>query len=293
MNLRIVGCVLAVTLLLTYRVVPGLTPRKSPSTPASPPDRWSLFTLVLASALTLFAELALIRWVATEVRIFAYVKNLALLLCFLGFGLGCALARQPLRWRTATTALLGLILIVRLPWTGGQVMEILSQSLGAAQDVQIWGSALSRNSTAFLLAAALTTILLWLITSIFIPLGQTVSRQIELAPSPLYGYSWDLAGSLAGILVFFAVSWLAVPPSVWFVAVLMGMAVLAYGHTEKFLLIAAALPVALLLHDPSTPTRFNLWTPYQQIEVEKVTFPNGEIAATNVRGAGSPASFSS
>src|SRR5258705_4003407 len=157
MNLRIVGCVLAVTLLLTYRVVPGLTPRKSPSTPASPPDRWSLFTLVLASALTLFAELALIRWVATEVRIFAYVKNLALLLCFLGFGLGCALARQPARWLTAARAFLGLILVVRLPWLSAQVMEGLSQSLGAGQDIQICGNGLSRNWTAFLLATVLTT----------------------------------------------------------------------------------------------------------------------------------------
>jgi spermidine synthase len=283
MNVRIVGFVLAVTLLLAYRFVPGLTRRGSPSSPASPPGRWSLFTLVLASALTLFAELAFIRWVATEVRIFAYVKNLALLLCFLGFGLGCALAGKPPRWATAARAFLGLILIVRLPWSGSQVTETLSRSLGTAQDVQIWGSALSRNWTVFLLAAALITILLWLITSIFIPLGQTVSRQIELAPRPLYGYSWNLAGSLAGILVFFAVSWLALPPPIWFVALLVGMALLAYERPEKLLLVAAILPVALLLHDPSTPHHFNLWTPYQQIEVEKVTLPDGEIVATNIR----------
>jgi SAM-dependent methyltransferase len=283
MNLRIVGCVLAVTLLLAYRVVPGLTQRKSPSPPASPTDRWSLFTLVLASALTLFAELALIRWVATEVRIFAYVKNLALLLCFLGFGLGCALSRQPARWLTAARAFLGLILVVRLPWLSAQVMEGLSQSLGAGQDIQIWGAALSRNWSAFLLAAALTTVLLWLITSIFIPLGQTVSRQIELAPRPLYGYSWNLAGSLAGILVFFAVSWLALPPPVWFVAVLASMALLTSARPERILLIAATVPVILLLHDPSTPHHFNLWTPYQQIEVEDEALPNREIVRTQIR----------
>ena len=177
----------------------------------------------------------------------------------------------------------GLILIVRLPWSSGQVMESLSQSLGAGQDVQIWGTALSRNWTTFLLAAALTTILLWLITSIFIPLGQTVSRQIELAPHPLYGYSWNLAGSLAGILIFFAVSWLALPPPIWFVAVLVGMAILASNRPERLLFIAATLPVALLLHDPSTPHHFNLWTPYQQIQVDEETFPDGEIARTHIR----------
>ena len=80
MSLRILGFILAAVLLVGYRLI-------KPRTQASDqPDRWNLSTLFLASALTLFAELALIRWVATEVRVFAYVKNLALLLCFGGIG---------------------------------------------------------------------------------------------------------------------------------------------------------------------------------------------------------------
>ena len=197
--------------------------------------------------------------------------------------MGCALARQRARWLSAARALLGLALIVRLPWQSEQVMEHLSQSLGAAQDVQIWAAGTTRHWTAFLLAAALIAILLLLITYLFIPLGQTVSRQIELAPRPLYGYSWNLAGSLAGILAFFAVSWLALPPAVWFVAVLGSMALLESTRPQRILLAASALPVALLLHDPSTPHHFNLWTPYQQIEVQDTTFASGEIQATEIR----------
>src|SRR5277367_3561905 len=210
MSFRIVGFILAAVVLLSYRLI-------KPRTPVSvPPDRWNLSTLFLASALTLFAELAIIRWVATEVRVFAYVKNLALLLCFLGFGLGCALARQRPRWQTSATALVGLIVVVRMPWHGPQIMEDLSQYLGASQDIEIWATHAMHDTTGFVLAVAITIILLFFITYIFIPIGQTVSRQIELAPRPLYGYSWNLAGSLAGILAFFAVSWLALPPAVWF-----------------------------------------------------------------------------
>jgi SAM-dependent methyltransferase len=276
---RIAGCVLAVVLLVGYRIVIS----RRTTTSSCSDAQWSLTTLILASALTLFAELALIRWVATEVRIFAYVKNLALLLCFLGFGLGCALARQSARWPTAARALLGLIFIVRFPWRGGLVMETLSQSLGAAQDVQIWATKSTRNWADFLLAAAITTILLWLITSIFIPLGQTVSRQIELAPRPLYGYSWNLAGSLAGILAFFAVSWAALPPTVWFVAVFAVMALLSSARPERILFAAATVPVALLLFDPATQHHFNLWTPYQQIEVQDDVFPDGEVYRSHIR----------
>src|SRR5271157_1473287 len=277
MSLRILGFILAAVLLVGYRLI------KPRSQASSLPDRWNLSTLFLASALTLFAELALIRWVATEVRVFAYVKNLALLLCFLGFGLGCALARQRPRWQTAATALVGLIVIVRLPWRGPQIMESLSQYLGAAQDVEIWATGTMHDTTGFLLAVAVTTILLFLITYIFIPIGQTVSRQIELAPRTLYGYSWNLAGSLAGILAFFAVSWFALPPAVWFIVVLAGMALLQYNRSDTVRIAAAVLPVALLLVDPSTPHHFNLWTPYQQIELEDEKFPNGELIAANIR----------
>jgi SAM-dependent methyltransferase len=276
---RIAGSVLAVALLAGYPLF--LRPRARDS--SSAPDPWNLSTLFLASALTLFAELALIRWVATEVRIFAYVKNLALLLCFLGFGLGCALARQNTRWLTATKALLGLVLVVRLPWYGERVMESLSRFLGSAQDIQIWATVTERHWGLFLLAAAITTILLWLITCIFIPLGQTVSRQLELAPRTLYGYSWNLAGSLIGILAFFAVSWLALPPWVWFLTVLASMAMLQSARRDRISLALAIVPVVLLLVDTSSAHRFTLWTPYQQIEIEEITFPNGEFEASNVR----------
>jgi spermidine synthase len=277
MSLRIVGFIVAAALLVGYRVI---KPRGETSVQ---PDRWNLSTLFLASALTLFTELALIRWVATEIRVFAYVKNLALLLCFLGFGLGCALARQRPRWQTAATALIGLIVIVRLPWRGAQIMESLSQYLGGAQDVEIWATGTTHDTSGFLLAVALTMILLLLITYIFIPIGQTVSRQIELAPRTLYGYSWDLAGSLAGILAFFAVSWLALPPAVWFTIVLAGMALLQPERSDRIRLAVAVVPVVLLLIDPSTPSHFNLWTPYQQIEVDDFYFPNGELRGTNIR----------
>src|SRR5215831_9322308 len=86
-------------------------------------ERWSLAQLLLASFLTLFAELAFIRWIAVEVRVFAYFKNLALLLCFVGFGLGCALARQSTRWLTGIASFLGLVLVVRLPVQNGRWIE--------------------------------------------------------------------------------------------------------------------------------------------------------------------------
>ena len=48
--------------------------------------------LFLASFLALYFELVVIRYLSTEIRVFAYFKNLPLISSFLGLGLGMARA---------------------------------------------------------------------------------------------------------------------------------------------------------------------------------------------------------
>jgi hypothetical protein len=55
---------------------------------------FSYRSLALISLLSLFLEMLMIRWISSEIRIFAYFKNLVLVACFLGFGLGCYLCRR-------------------------------------------------------------------------------------------------------------------------------------------------------------------------------------------------------
>src|SRR6202795_5416127 len=44
--------------------------------------------LFLISAIALYTEVVLIRWMSAEIRMFAYLKNFTLFACFLGLGLG-------------------------------------------------------------------------------------------------------------------------------------------------------------------------------------------------------------
>ena len=280
MNWRLWGFFIAVG-ILAGRLVSRWIRFSEPVFQAA--KNWSGWKLVLASFLTLFAELALIRWIGTEVRVFAYVKNLALLLCFLGFGLGCALVGHPVRWWASATALLGLVMVVRVPWHSERAFEGLSQALGGGQDFDIWATGTVRNWPNFLIAAALTGLLLLLITYIFIPFGQVVSRQLELAERPLRAYSWNLAASLVGILAFLAVSWFGLPPSLWVATVFLGLGLLQDQKRLAIGLACLAIPAALLLHDVSTPSDFSLWTPYQQVRVMKDAFPDGELRQTLVR----------
>src|SRR5688572_25069610 len=54
----------------------------------SPTFRKNYWDLLLLSFIALFLELAIIRWLSSEIRIFAYFKNLPLMGAFLGFGIG-------------------------------------------------------------------------------------------------------------------------------------------------------------------------------------------------------------
>jgi len=115
-----IGAFLIATVLLLICLIAISIAKRSEQRFSTTNDRtrlpWSATQLLVASFLTLFAELAFIRRIAVEVWIFVYFKNLALLLCFLGFGVGCALAAKEVRWATAVKAFLGLLLIVRVPF---------------------------------------------------------------------------------------------------------------------------------------------------------------------------------
>lgn len=279
MNPRIYAFVLAAVLLTLIGIGFWIARRRGRDSwsPTTDLPGWSLSQLLLASFLTLFAELAFIRWIAVEVRVFAYFKNLALLLCFVGFGLGCALARQSARWLTGVAAFLGLLFIVRLPIQNGKWLEGLSQSLGAAADVEIWSAGTTWHWARFLGGALVAAILFLLMVWIFVPLGQTVSRQMDRAPSTLSAYSWNLLGSLVGILAFLGASRLMLSPSVWLGAVLLGFAWLQVSGRARLTVAGLLLPLALLLHDPFDADNFAMWTPYQQVTYTRHYDAKGEF----------------
>src|SRR6476661_1209962 len=55
----------------------------------------NVLMLFLASFLALYFELVVIRYLSTEIRVFAYLKNLALVASFFGIGLGMILGKSP------------------------------------------------------------------------------------------------------------------------------------------------------------------------------------------------------
>src|SRR5262245_41281458 len=74
--------------------------------------------LFFVSVAALFLELMLIRWIGSEVRLFGYLQNAVLVICFLGLGMGCWTCRQPILLRDLMIrlALLVCLLAVAVTW---------------------------------------------------------------------------------------------------------------------------------------------------------------------------------
>src|ERR1700691_5519124 len=86
---------------------------RSTASLARPSKAWRL---LLISSAALYLEIILIRWIGTEVRIFAFFQNLSLIACFLGFGLGCFNTRQRGSLLPSLAAVTALVVLVNLPF---------------------------------------------------------------------------------------------------------------------------------------------------------------------------------
>jgi uncharacterized membrane protein YeiB len=68
--------------------------------------------LFLISAMALYTEVVLIRWMSAEIRMFAYLKNFTLFACFLGLGLGMMRRRRSRAERLLPILMATVVLIL-------------------------------------------------------------------------------------------------------------------------------------------------------------------------------------
>jgi len=237
--------------------------------------------LVLISLLTLFVEMMMIRWVSSEVRIFAYFKNFVLVACFLGFGLGCYLCRRRIQLLAMIAPLLLLTLILKTPISPlRRTMSALPQLLGGGVEVHVWGvPAMPPSWTGMLLAMTVVVPLFAVIATTFIPFGQLVGWYLENAPNGVAAYSVNVLASLAGIAGFTLLSFLYQPPWVWFlVAGVFSLLVFWHNPGARKALGATFLACVALLATPDHRHAKTYWSPYQKLVVRPIS-GNGQVEA--------------
>jgi len=237
--------------------------------------------LALVSLLVLFLEMLMIRWISSEIRIFAYFKNLVLVACFLGFGLGCYLCRRRVQIIAMIAPILVLTIILKTPLSPlRQIVAALPQMLGGGTEVRIWGvPSLPTSWPGTLLALAVMVPLFAVIAMIFVPTGQLVGWYLENASNGVTAYSVNVLASLAGIACYTLLCFLYQPPAVWML-IAGALSVLAFWRKPqaRWILGACFLACVLLLGVRDHRHARTYWSPYQKLDL-RPTYENDRIAA--------------
>ncbi|MEV0347891.1 spermidine synthase [Nonomuraea sp. NPDC050680] len=230
--------------------------------------------LILASAFMLFLELALIRWTGSNIVHLSYFTNFVLLGSFLGIGLGFLRVgrarRQPYY---SPVILFGLVfLVLTFPVTVDRNTE----------GVLYWTSLQTTGPPAWLIlpvifcAAAL----------VLMGPAELVGRCFPELPR-LEAYRYDLIGSLSGIALFTALSFLSAPPVFWGLIAAAAYGVLLVPRPRIIYLGLVTVPslavVGLLLAETLTAGAF--WSPYYKVtykQFEQLGVPVTDISVNGV-----------
>jgi spermidine synthase len=219
-----------------------------------------------SAALSLFLELAVIRWQGTVWEFFAFYKNIGLLSCFAGLGLGYALAgrdRIPLATTVPLLAFQILLLEALRHGTGGAVKSLLVTPF----QEQLSMGVLAASSLAHYAAVYFFLTVVFLLTALaFVPVGQVCGRLMERLPS-LHAYRLNLLGSLAGVALMLGTSFLFTPPVIWFLVCCFGIG--AFQVFRRRALVAASvatLCAVTVLSWPAPAGWERIYSPYQMLE---------------------------
>ncbi|MFQ5684584.1 MAG: spermidine synthase [Candidatus Binatia bacterium] len=230
-------------------------------------------SLFLISVFGLYLELLLIRWVGTEINIFAYLQNTVLVVCFLGLGMGCFTCRQPIKIRKTLGPLLMLTLLLSIPFSR-EMLRRISLLLSTTGDVVVWDEMLAKSpleTTVAVVAGLLATFaLMTLIWEAFVPIGQTLGRLMDDHPKPILAYSINVAGSLLGIWLFVSLSVFFQPPYVWLLIVgALSACFLNVTPDEKKgnAVLIVLIIVASWFSGMDRAYLELLWSPYQKISL--------------------------
>lgn len=243
----------------------------------SPQDsiRWQI---ILLTSVSLFAELAVIRLQSSYLTLFSLLKNASLLACFLGLGIGYGIRARNRNLLFCFMPLYA-IQIILLMWLNESG---IATRLGNPFKEELGlGLLAMSNVPAQIFAFAIILIIFALTAFTFVPLGHAIGMMMQRS-NAFEAYSWNLIGSILGVIVFWLLSSLWLGPSVW--TAMIGLAMLpAFGHVAKPMILhfSGLLLALVVLGLPEAPGQTKFYSPYQTLRLEQ---PASGLPTVNTDG---------
>ena len=248
------------------------------------------FELFLISFLILFLELAAIRWFPAHVLYLTFFTNMVLLAAFLGMSVGCLAAghqRDYLRW-TPLLLVIAMLAAVAVEISSGSFVKFVDVGNQARPEQIYFGTEYqSQDLSRYAIPVEVLGGFFFLVLALaFIGPGQELGRALKRWPNRLQAYSINIAGSIAGILMFAACSWLQVRAFFWFGVVAIGLNYFYFYASEHRvenrrmgrqaltslpLLLVIYLALFIPTHNdyPGQAKAQQFWSPYYRIDFKE------------------------
>jgi spermidine synthase len=235
-------------------------------------QRGAYLQLFLVSFLILYFELAAIRWFASTVVFLTFFTNIVLLACFLGMSVGLLSARGPRNFAPAALPIAMLsfgaaIVTHALYWQWADSFTIGLGNQQASPQLIYFGTEYrpADPSRWVIPMWAVAGTFFALIALAFVGLGQVMGRAFDAIPDRVMAYTVDVLGSLTGIAAFAAMSYFQLPPTVWFVPIVLLM--LHFGGWRATQVAAAATMYAFVgIGSHALTVHGELhWSPYYKV----------------------------
>ena len=238
----------------------------------------------------LFLELAAIRWFPAHVLYLTFFTNAVLLASFLGMSVGCLAAshrRNYLRW-TPLLLVVAMAAALAIEISSGSFVKFVDVGNQSSPEQIYFGTEYhSQDLSRYAIPVEVLCGFFFLVIALaFVGPGQELGRSLKRWPNRLQAYTLNIAGSLVGILVFAACSWLEVRAFWWFLLVAIGLGyfyfispenrfqrrMIGWSSATAVLLVLVVWLAALLpVHDDfvgqSKAQQF--WSPYYRIDFKE------------------------
>tara|TARA_Y100000741_G_scaffold105940_1_gene79133 strand:- start:61 stop:2457 length:2397 start_codon:yes stop_codon:yes gene_type:complete len=237
--------------------------------------------IALAAGLGLFLELSIIRIHSSYFQLFAYFKNLSLLSCFLGLGIGYSFSRIRLFSLNWTFPIIALQVSFMFLLKETPVTLFFQNPIS-----EIWnmGQSIAIGYLHIILIYFFIAVIFLLNAVAFIPLGHLVAR-LMMNCNTLKAYSYDLIGAILGIILFTILSFLWTGPTVW---LLISFAAIIFFQLNlrlniKFNCISLVILI-LSLNTFLDPDKMDLHSPYQNVSLKfsNVSHSPVEVKSNNL-----------
>ena len=217
--------------------------------------------LFWSSFLFLFLELILIRWLPSQVLSLAYYSNFVLISCFLGFGLGCLLAKKSSIFKYYPIV----ITVIVALFISFHFFEIIVNT----DNEWVWSGYADNKiiPQKFKLGLIpMISIIFLLNTFLFLPIGQLIGSLMGEFES-IKAYSINVLGSIFGIIAFTSLALMGnsfCNPLIWFVIVSI-LILYLLRNNQKWLTIglAACLTLCFVVFKSG---QGEIWSPYYNIQ---------------------------